>query len=176
MWEFICLLLEISVQLFFFPFLFLSYCCSVDHCAVSGCCHYKYLAFFMYPRVIVSIHPLWRVLFLLRFITHISCLCHLWDVMPYELLIVLFVCWLICWSFSLVHFINGPKYLIWLIAVVFIVLMRFLLRRFVSSSFFFLMSLSFLIFSFISTCLMVSASNISKLTPFVTDGFSLEFH
>ena len=44
----------------------------------------------------------------------------------------------------------------------FIPFMRFLLYILVSSRFLFLFRHSFLIFSFISTCLMVSASNIAK--------------
>ena len=41
MCEFPCLLLEISIQLLFFPFLLFIYCCSQDPCVVcvvSGCC------------------------------------------------------------------------------------------------------------------------------------------
>ena len=40
--DFACLLLETCIQLFFFPFLFCSYCCSIDPCIVcfvSGCCN-----------------------------------------------------------------------------------------------------------------------------------------
>ena len=65
-----------------------------------------------------------------------------------------------CWS-SLVHFKNCPKYLIRGTAQVFIPLMRFLLCL-ISSSFLVLMRYSFLIFSFISPCLIVSVSNIRK--------------
>ena len=33
-WDFVSFSLEISIQLFFFPCLFFSYCCSRDHCVV----------------------------------------------------------------------------------------------------------------------------------------------
>ena len=59
------------------------------------------------------------------------------------------VLWSICW-FSLVHVKNGPEY------------QRFLLDNFVSNSFLVLLSYSFLIFSFISTGLMVSTSKMPR--------------
>ena len=68
------------------------------------------------------------------------------------------VLWSICLSSSLVHFKKGPKYLTRGTAQVFIPLIRFLLHSFVTSSFLVLPRYSFLIFSFICTCLMVSAS------------------
>ena len=57
---------------------------------------------------------------------------------------------------------NGPEYLTRATARVYIPLIRFLLYSFVSSSFLVLLSYTFLILFFISTCLMVSAFNISK--------------
>ena len=60
------------------------------------------------------------------------------------------------------HFRKGPEYLTRVAAQVFIPLVRFLLHSFVSSSFLVLLKYSFLIFSFISTCLMVLASKMSK--------------
>ena len=72
------------------------------------------------------------------------------------------VLWFICWSSSLVHFKNDTEYLTKRTAKLFIPLMRSLLYSLVSSSFFVLPRHSFFIFSFISACLMVSASNISK--------------
>ena len=57
---------------------------------------------------------------------------------------------------------NGPKYLTRRKALVFIPLIRFLLYSFVSSSFLGLLKYCFLIFSFISSCLMVSAASILK--------------
>ena len=69
----------------------------------------------------------------------------------------------ICWSSSLVHFKNGPKYLIKETAKVFIPLMRVLQLSLVSRSFSVRLRHSFLIsFPFISVCLTVSAYNISK--------------
>ena len=49
MWNIACLSLEISIQLFFFPFLFSSYCCFVDPCVicvVSGRCNSYFFALF----------------------------------------------------------------------------------------------------------------------------------
>ena len=70
--------------------------------------------------------------------------------------------WSICLSSSLVHLRKGPEYLTRGTAQVFIPLIRFLLLSFVSSSFRVLLRYSFLILSFICTCLMVSASKITK--------------
>ena len=72
------------------------------------------------------------------------------------------VLWSICLRSSLVHFKNGPGYLTRRSARVFIPFIRYLLYSFVSSIVLVLLKYSFLIFSFISTCLMVSAFNISK--------------
>ena len=72
------------------------------------------------------------------------------------------VLWSFCFSFSQVHFRNGPEYLTRGTAKVFIPLIIFSLRCYISSSFLVLQRDSFLIFTFISTCLMVSAFNISK--------------
>ena len=85
MWDFACWPLEISVQLFFFSFLFSTNCCSVD----------SWFAFFfflvpvtsLYSLVILSMYRLylhcWRVFFLLLFFAHSVCPRHLWDVRPY---------------------------------------------------------------------------------------------
>ena len=72
------------------------------------------------------------------------------------------VLWSICISSSLVHLRKSPEYLTSSTAQVFISLIRFLLLSFVSSSFLVLLRYSFWFFSFISTCLMVSASKILK--------------
>ena len=72
------------------------------------------------------------------------------------------VLWSICLSSSLVHLRKGPEYLMRGTTQVFIPLIRFLLESFVSSSFLVLLRYSFWILSFISTCLMVSASKIPK--------------
>ena len=83
-----------------------------------------------------------------------------WDVMLYAWSLVSLFFWSICLSSSLVHFEKGPEYLTRDTAQVFIPLIRFLLDNFVSNSFLVLLWYTFLIFSFISTCLMVSASKI----------------
>ena len=76
--------LEMSMQLFYFPFLFSSYCCSVDPCVGSD--HYNQsLLFSCSLRDVLSMYrryfQCWRVLFLF-FLTHIVCL-YLWGVRPY---------------------------------------------------------------------------------------------
>ena len=68
------------------------------------------------------------------------------------------VLWFIYPSSSLVYLRNSPEYLTSGKTQVFIPLIRCLLLSFVSSSFLVLLRYSFWIFSFISTCLMVSAS------------------
>ena len=80
-----------------------------------------------------------------------------------------FVLWSTCLSSSLVHFKNGPEYLMRGTAQVFIPLISFLQHSFVSSSFLILLRYSFFIFSFISTCLMVSAS---KMPNYLNVSFS----
>ena len=72
------------------------------------------------------------------------------------------VLWSICLSSSRVHLRKAPEYLSSGTAQVFIPLMRFLLGSFVWSSFRVLLRYSFRIMSFICTCLMVSASKITK--------------
>ena len=83
--RFCVFLLEISIQLFFFPFLFPRFCCC-SACpyivsAVTGCCNQSFITFF--NVVFESLHPhnlqCWQVLFLLLFLTHIVCLCQLSD-------------------------------------------------------------------------------------------------
>ena len=68
------------------------------------------------------------------------------------------VLWSICLSSSLIPFNNGPEYLTRRTAQLFIPLIRFLLNNLASWSFLNHLKYSFLIFSFISTCLIVSAS------------------
>ena len=72
------------------------------------------------------------------------------------------VLWSICLSLSLVHLRKGPKYLTWGTTQVFISLMRFLLKSFVSSSFLVLLRYSLRILFFICTCLMMSAYKIPR--------------
>ena len=78
----------------------------------------------------------------------------------------IFISVLILWSISLnsslVHFKNGYEYLKNRTTSVFILLMRFLQQSLVSRNFLVLLRFSFIIFSFISAYLMMSASNISE--------------
>ena len=81
----------------------------------------------------------------------------------------------ICWSSSKVYFKNGSKYLIRSIAQLFIPLMRFLLQSLVLRRFLVCLRYSFFIFSFMSTCLMVSTSNKCS-DPFLIWQFYFFYH
>ena len=76
------------------------------------------------------------------------------------------VLWSICLSYSLVHFKNGQEYFTTGTVQVYIPVMRFLLQSLVSRSFLILQRHSFLMFSLISVCLLVSVSNIYKFFKF----------
>ena len=73
-------------------------------------------------------------------------------------LIKLFVFWFTFLTSAIVNFKNGLGYF----TRVFIPLMRFLLHRLILRSFLILLRQSFLIYPFISACLMMFASNISQ--------------
>ena len=75
-----------------------------------------------------------------------------------RMVISFIVLWSICLSSSVVHFKNGPEYLTKDTALVFIALIRFLQHSFVLNRYLAFLIYFFLNFSFISTCLMVSAS------------------
>ena len=121
-------------------------------------------ALFCFLRVVVSIRQCclqcWQNLFLLLFLTHIVCQSHLWEVMPNAwLLVFLFSASFVeglLWSTSRIvpSILRGwhPRYSSHLT--------RVLLYCFVSSSFLVPLRYYFLIFSFISSCLIVTASNI----------------
>ena len=85
------------------------------------------------------------------------------------------VLWSICLSFSLVHFMNGPRYLRKGTAKTFIPLMRFLLYSLVSSSFLVLLRYSFLnffhLYLFDSICFQYSQIFLSFLFSEHTDLF-----
>ena len=85
------------------------------------------------------------------------------------------VIWSICLSSSLVHFKNGPEYRTRGTGQVLISFIRLLLYRLVSSRFFLLLRYSFLIISFISTCLRVSTSNIPNIPDCIFSLHVLEF-
>ena len=120
-------------------------------------------AFLCSLQVVVLMHQrwlqCWKVLFLILFLIRIVCQRHLWDVMSYaRSLVFLFSGHFL--NSSLVHFKNGPEYLTRGTAQVFIPLIRILQYSFVSSCFLVLLRYSFLIFSFNSTCLVESASQV----------------
>ena len=62
----------------------------------------------------------------------------------------------LCLSFSLVYFKNGPEYITMGDSPEYLYYIRFMLYSFVASRFLVLLRCSFVIFSFIYTCLMVS--------------------
>ena len=103
----------------------------------------------------------WKVLFLPLFLILIVCQRCLWDLVPYAWsLVSLFFgpfAYVLLWS----TLIKGPEYRTRCTAQVFIHLIRFLQDSFASSSYL-VLRYSFLILSFISTCLMVSSSKITK--------------
>ena len=143
----------------FFPFLFSSYCCFIDSCVVSGHCNQFSIAFFyvVFEMSNQCINTIFNAGEALSF----SCLYHLWNVRSYASSWVFCVLWSICWSSSLIHFKNSPKYLTRGTAQVFIPLIRFQLWSSILSSFLILLRYSLLMFSFISSCL-ISAFNIPK--------------
>ena len=69
----------------------------------------------------------------------------------------------ICHNTSLVYFNNGPEYITRITAQVFIPLIRFLLLSLVSRSFRVCLRYAFLVFSFISTCLIVICFQYSQV-------------
>ena len=80
MWDLASLSLKISIQLFFFPFLFPKFCC----CSLCPYIVSTVISLFLALFNVVHPHNLqWRqIIFLLPFLTHIVCLCHLSDVKP----------------------------------------------------------------------------------------------
>ena len=78
------------------------------------------------------------------------------------IVISVLVLWSICRSSSLVHFKNGPEYLIIGAAQVFYSSENDLLQSLVSKSFLVLLRYSFFTFLFFSVCLIVSASNMPR--------------
>ena len=71
-----------------------------------------------------------------------------------------------CPSSFLIHFKNGTEYLSRGITLMLIPLMRFLRQSLASKSFLVCLRYCFVIFSFISVCVMMSASNIPKYSLF----------
>ena len=114
MWDFVCLSLEMSIELFFFPLVFSGYFCSVDACAVCILAVISLLPrFFLCSRCIDALTPFWMLTnplppsFLDSYNLFIS------SLGSQALCIVMsffFVLWSMCWSSLLVHFKNGSKY------------------------------------------------------------------
>ena len=79
--------------------------------------------------------------------------------------------WPICLISSLSYFKNGPKYLTRWAPQLFILFIRFLLYNLVLNSFLVLLENSFCIFSFTSSCLIVSASIYLSIFTFLLRAF-----
>ena len=147
--------------MFFFPFLFSCYnqsvCFRVVRIVSGGCNQFSFVLFYV---VLESLYRWVNAVFNAGKSSPPST-SFLWcNVLC--MVISFLVLWSICLSSSLIHIKKVPEYLTGGTAQVFIPLIRFLQHSFVSSSFLVLLRYSFLIFSFISTCLMVSASKMPK--------------
>ena len=98
-----------------------------------------FCSFLLSPGIFLSRYQrylqCWRVLFIS--LTHISLSMSSLGYQTLCIDISFFVLWFVCWSFSRVHFKNGPEHHTWKTAQVFMPLMRHLLYSLVSSSFFF---------------------------------------
>ena len=118
---FACLLLDISIELIFYSFLFSSYCCSVDAfavCVFSGCRSLSFIALF-YVFLESSYRCIHAILNIGEssssfFSWYINRRCHLWDVRPH--------------TSSWVFLFSGPfvevLLLYWLVWCSFLVLLR----------------------------------------------------
>ena len=149
--EFTSLSLEISIELFSYPFLFSGYFCSVDACVVcifsggnnqssSVLVYVIFESLYRYINVTwLQANPLPLSFFDICSLSVSSLGCKAWCIV-----INFFVPWSLCWSSSLVHFKSDPEYLTRETVMLFIPLMRFLLCSLVSSSFLVLRGYSFL--------------------------------
>ena len=168
--------LEVSIQLFFFSFLFsvfllLFYCLSLGwHCCYGllqlvffllsfvGSLSSQIVAFMQLSVLESPLSSSFLDIYSL-FISSLSCkaLC---------IIINFLVLWSIPLIFSLDHFMNGQNYLTRRTAQVFTPFSRFLPQSLVLRSFLVLLKYTFLTFSFIYVCLMIYASNIPKYLQF----------
>ena len=158
--------------MFFFPFLFPSYYHSVVHrtvCLVFDGYNQSSFVFFYVVRCIdastlssMLASPFPPSFLHIYSLSTSSLRCNALCIVKSFLVLMS-----ICLSSSLVHFREGPEYLTKGIAQAFIPFYKaFLLDNFVLGSFLVLLRYSFLIFSFIFTCLMVSASRYPGICRF----------
>ena len=155
------LFIDWNVRAVFFPFLFSNYCCSIDAgvvCVVFGRCDQSFFALFYVESILRFYLQCFRVLFVFHFLIHIVCLCHLWDERSYaSSLVFQFSCPLVevlpsSTSRMVPSILQGgqPKCL----SLLWNLCCRPWFRE------------AFLIFPFISACLMVSTSNTPKYFSF----------
>ena len=155
------------MELFSFPFLFPSYCHSVVHRVISivsdGCNEtsivFLYIIFELLYWCVNAVFNAGKSSSFLdtnrQSTSFLGC-------KALGLVISFLVLWSICFCSPLVYLRKGPEYLTSGTAQVFIPLIRFRQESFVSSDFLVLLRCSFFILSFISTCLMVSASKMPR--------------
>ena len=158
-------LLEIFIQMFFFSFLFSYYYCSIVVCVVSGRYNWLFFALFLCSLRVVWMYRqqyyCWRVFFLL-FLEHIVCVRHLWDVRQYAL------SWVFWFSGQFVDLLPSstfkmfPSILQWGQPMCFSLWWDFCYIVQFRIVFSFSWDILFWFVSFISACLIVSASNIPK--------------
>ena len=163
-YETVCLAVALFRNLYIWFFLFSDYCPFVGLrviSIVSGGCHQSFSAFFyvIFKSMYRCVNAVFNAgkssspSFLDTYSLSTSSLGCYALCMVISFLVLRSIC-----LFSLVLIKKGPEYLTSGTAQVFILLIRFLLDSFVSSSFLVLLRNSFWIFPFISTCLMVSTS------------------
>ena len=170
MWDVAYSSFKTFIELFFFPFLFPSYCHSVVHRVISiisdGCYQSSFVDFYV---VFESLYRCVKAVFDAGkssssfFLDTYSLSTSFVGCNVLCTVISFFVLWSICLSSSLVHFRKDPEYLTRITALVFIPLMRFLLESFVLSSFLLPQRYVFWNLSFISTFLMFRFSERSNL-------------
>ena len=149
--------------MFFFPFLFLSYCHSVVHRVVSIVSDdSKQSSFVCFDVVFESLYQCVNAVFDAGKSSPSSFLdTYSLSTSSLRCVLCMVISFLLLCS-SLVHFRKGSEYLTRGATLVLIPLIRFLQESFVLRSFLVLLPYSFWILSFISTCLIESASNMPK--------------
>ena len=162
--DFACLSLEMSIRLFSSHFCFL---CCVVLLMCCLCCFWSLLSVFLcsFENNLLVILSMYRcylqcrwVLYLLFFLDTYSLFISSLGCKALCIVIRLLVLLSISWKFSLVHFKNDPEYLTRCLSLWWDFCNIVWFRVFFSFSW----DILFLDFSFVSTCLMASASNILK--------------
>ena len=125
--------LEVSFELFFFPFLFFVYFCSVNDSVV--CIAFDGYNQFSSALVFVVFESLYRCINAVLNAAQSSYSFFSWHIQSICFISGFLVHWPICLSYSLVHLKNDPEYLTRETALVFIPLIRLLLHNLILSKF-----------------------------------------